>query len=161
MPIAIRAMISPRTTPMKIRFAVQMWGTSSEASIAALPAFGPEEDGPGQVVAGEQVCRGALELDLTLLEEDGTVRDRERDVERLLHDDHRLASRPQLVHQLEHPLHDDRRETERQLVDDEDLGLVQQDPGQCEHLLLAARQVAGQLVLALLELREQLEERQK
>src|ERR1700675_4895263 len=125
MPIAMRATMRPRTTPMKIRFAVQMWGTSSDASIRPLPALGAEEDRPGEVVTGEQIRGRALELDLTLLEEDGAVGDRQRDVERLLHDHHRLASRAQLVDQLEHALHDDRCEAERELVDDEDLGLVE------------------------------------
>ena len=55
-----------------------------------------------------QLLRVTLELDLALFEEDGPVGDRERDVERLLDDDHRLAARPQLVDELEHALHDDR-----------------------------------------------------
>ena len=40
---------------------------------------------------------------------------------------------------LEHLLHDDGREPERQLVDDQHLGLVHQRHREREHLLLAAR----------------------
>ena len=47
------------------------------------------------------------------------------------------------LHDLEQLLDDDRREPERQLVDDQHLGLVHERHRQGEHLLLAARQVAG------------------
>ena len=49
---------------------------------------------------------------------------------------------------LEHLLDDDRREPERQLVDDEHLGLVDQRHRQREHLLLAARQILRRRVAA-------------
>ena len=92
-------------------------------------------------------CGGALEPHLALLEEDRPVGDRERDVERLLDDEHRLAARLQLVDELEQALHDDRREAERQLVDQQDLGLVDQHAAEREHLLLAARQAASPICL--------------
>ena len=51
----------------------------------------------------------------------------------------------QRVDELEQPLHDDGCESERQLVDQQDLGFVDQHARECEHLLLAARQAAGRL----------------
>src|SRR5207237_1989621 len=106
-------------------------GTTMRAS-AALDA---EEDGAGEVVAVEQLLRGALELHLALLEEDRAVGDRERDVERLLDDEHRLAARAEPVDELEHALDHYGREAERELVDQEDLGLLHQHACQGEHLL--------------------------
>src|SRR2546421_11191940 len=105
-------------------FVVQMRGWSSEAITVALrpgrpwrpsasAAFRTEEHCASEVVALEQLARRSLELHLALLEEDRPVRDLERDVERLLHDDHRLVPGLERVDELEHALDDDRREPER------------------------------------------------
>src|SRR5690348_17045051 len=123
----------------------------------ASPTLDTEEDGTRQIVAGEQLARRALELDLTLLEEDRAVADRERDVERLLDDQHRLSSRLQLVDELQHALHHDRREAERQLVDEQHLGTVYEHTREREHLLLAAREAAGGLLPTVFELGKELE----
>ena len=67
----------------------------------------------------------------------------------------------QLVDELEHALHDDRREPERELVDQQDLGLVHQHAREREHLLLAAGEAARRLLAALGELGEELEHRRR
>src|SRR5262245_1381207 len=112
MPIAISAMLSPSTTPWKSRFAVQMWGCSRDANITRSAAFDAEEDSTREVVAFEQLCRGPLEFHFALLEEDRAVGDREGHVQRLLDDQHRLPLFLQAIDELEHALHDDRREAE-------------------------------------------------
>src|SRR5205085_3860189 len=133
-------------------------GWRSRCAVAAArpasPALGAEEDGARQVVARQQVTRRAFELDLPLLQKDGAIRDLERHVQGLLDDDHGLATRLQLVDELQQTLYDDRREPERQLVDEQDLGLVDQDARQGEHLLLAAREATGRLSSASAELWE-------
>ena len=52
----------------------------------------------------------AFEPHLTLLEEDRTIGDRERDIERLLDDDHRLTARLEVLDDFQESLHHDRRE---------------------------------------------------
>src|SRR5581483_2282593 len=105
MPMAMSAMISPRMHPMATRF-----GVSSEPSTSAPLAA--EEHGPHEIVAVEQLVGIALVPHLALLEEDGAVRDRQRDVERLLDDQHRLTACLQLLDRLEQTLHDDGRQPE-------------------------------------------------
>ena len=100
-----------------------------------------QEDRTGEVVARRQFLGRPNEADLTLLHEHRTIGDRERDVQRLLDDDHRQALFLERADDLEHLLHDDRREPERELVDDEHLGFVQQRHREREHLLLPARQI--------------------
>ena len=68
----------------------------------------------------------ALEADLALLEEDRPVGHGEGHVERLLDDDDRHALALQPLDDAEQLLDHDRREAEGQLVDEQDLGLVQQ-----------------------------------
>ncbi len=104
-----------------------------------------------------QVLGPALEPHLALLEEHGPVGDRQRHVERLLddHDRHPLGLEP--LDDLQQLLHDDRREAERQLVDEQHVGVVQERDGQGEHLLLAARHRTGRLVEPPGEVAEQVE----
>ena len=64
----------------------------------------------------------------------------------------------ELLDQLEQPLHDQRREPERQLVDHQQLGFVDQHPGQRDHLLLTARQARRDLLAVVVELGEELED---
>src|SRR3954447_1545406 len=117
-------------------------------------AFRAEEDRAREVVALEELLGRAFELHFALLEEDGPIRDRQRDVERLLHDDHRLPASLELVDDLEHALDDDWCETERQLVDQRVLGFVEEPPREPQHLLLTTRQALRHLLLAFGELRE-------
>ena len=55
---------------------------------------------------------------------------------------------------VEDLLHDERREAERRLVEEEQARPAHQRAGDGEHLLLAARQGAAALVQALLEARK-------
>ena len=55
----------------------------------------------------------------------------------------------QLLQRLEQLIDDDRRKAERQLVDDQDVGIRHQAAGDRHHLLLAAGQRAGDLALPL------------
>ena len=84
-------------------------------------------------------------------------RRRERDVHRLLDEDDRAALRVDLAHDVEQLLDDRRRQAERQLVDDQQLRLGDERHAERELLLLAAGQVAGQLVPALAQPREAVE----
>ena len=70
----------------------------------------------------------------------------ERDVHRLLDEDDRGALVADAAHDLEELLDDHRRQAERQLVDQQQLGPRQERHGQRQHLLLAARQVGGRVV---------------
>ena len=54
-------------------------------------------------------------------------------------------------------LHDQRRQPERRLVEEQQLGSAHQRPGDGQHLLLAARQAAGSLGAALPQPGEHLE----
>ena len=59
-------------------------------------------------------------------------------------------------HDLEHLLHDQRRQTLARLVEQQQLRVQQQGAGDCQHLLLAAGQLPALVGLALREAREQL-----
>ena len=78
----------------------------------------------------------------------------ERDVERLLDDDHRESLLLELAHDLEQRLDGHRRKAERQLVDEQYLGFVDQRHGEGEHLLLSPGQVARRRLPPLDEDRE-------
>ena len=132
--MAMRAMIIPWTD------ADEQQVGGEDRTQHTLSRLRPEEDSPYEVVALEQVRGGALEADRSLVQEDGPVRDGQRDVQRLLDDDHRLSLALQALDDAEKPFDDDRGKTQRQLVDQQDLGLVQQNPRQRQHLLLAARE---------------------
>ena len=138
--------IRPCDSPMKSRFAVQMCGWRSDASISrprsrrtprgrgrrarAAPARRPRSaPRPSRGRSpGRQIASATLSDCSTMII---------------------VCPRAlQLVDELEHPLHDDRREPERQLVDEQDLGLVHEHAGEREHLLLAAREAARRLLAA-------------
>src|SRR3546814_4530536 len=67
--------------------------------------------------------------------EHGPLGEVERDVHGLLDDDDGGAAAVDLLHHLEELAHDRRRQTERQLVDHEQLGPGHQRPAEREHLL--------------------------
>ena len=85
------------------------------------------------------------------------VGDRQRDVHRLLDEDDRAALGVDRAHHVEQLLDDRRRQAERQLVDDQQLRLGDERHAEREQLLLAAGQVAGQLVPPLAQPREAVE----
>ena len=82
-----------------------------------------------------------VEPDRALLHEERLVGGGERDVHRLLDEDHGDALLAELLHDVEELLDDERRQAERQLVDHEQLGLGEERHGQREHLLLATREL--------------------
>ena len=61
----------------------------------------------------------------------------------------------ELLDRLQQLLHDERRESEGELVDDEHLGVVEQRPCERHHLLLATRQRGCGLTGALAQTREE------
>src|SRR3954447_5190256 len=86
------------------------------------------------------------------------IRDAEREVRVLLDEQDRRALLVDLGDRLVDPLHQDRRDAHRRLVEEQQLGVGHQRAPDGEHLLLAARHRARLLLLALLETREQLED---
>ena len=82
-----------------------------------------EEDRTQQVGSIEQVGGEPVEADRALLEEVGPIGGVQRGVHRLLHDDHGHAVVVQLPHHTEQLLDQQRAQTERQLVDHQDLRL--------------------------------------
>ena len=84
----------------------------------------------------------------------GPVGEPEDLVRELLDDQDRQARRRDPAHVLVQLLDDDRRETHRQLVDEQHGGLGRERPGHREHLLLAARERARGLLAPLAQARE-------
>src|SRR3954462_15928662 len=99
-----------------------------------------EEHRPDQVAALHELADWAGEAGLALLHEVRPFGDAERDVDRLLDEEHGAALSAELVADLDELLHHDRREAERQLVDEEQLRVADKSPPERHHLLLAARQ---------------------
>ncbi len=75
----------------------------------------------------------------------------------LLDQEHADAVRGDSLERRHEALDDDRREAERELVDEDDLRLRDEGLGEHDHLLLATREQARRDAPALLELREELE----
>ncbi len=95
--------------------------------------------------------------DRAALHDVGAVREPERERRELLDQQHAgagLGDRPDRRYE---PVDDDRREPERELVDDHEPRMGHERLREHDHLLLAARERAGRIVEALLELGEQLE----
>ena len=84
-------------------------------------------------------------------------RDGEGDVDGLLDEDDRRTALADLLDHGEQLLDDHRREPERQLVDHQQARLREERLGEGEHLLLATGEVAGVVVPALAQDREQVE----
>ncbi len=72
-----------------------------------------------------------------------------------------IPARIQLADHREYFLHDQRRKAERRFVEQEQFRSRHQRAGQSEHLLLSARERAGQLLAAFLENRKHLVHRTK
>src|SRR5256712_4434979 len=73
----------------------------------------------------------------------------------LLDDQHRQPAGADASHQLEHLLHEDRREPGGRLVEEEQSRFGHEGPADRAHLLLAPRHAAGELAAALAQAREQ------
>ena len=85
----------------------------------------------------------------------GAVRGGQRDMHRLLDHQHGDAALAQFGDDLIDLAHDQRRQAERRLVEQQQLRRRHQGAGDRQHLLLAARELAGLLAEALLQDREQ------
>src|SRR4051812_17462683 len=120
MPRASIPNTSPDRNPLAMSCRVKRVAVIGSAALAT------EEDRTRQVVAFRELRRGSFEAHAALLEEHGAIRDRERDVERLLDDDDGQAVALQLLDDGEQLLDDDRRQAERELVDEQHVGIVQQ-----------------------------------
>jgi hypothetical protein len=103
----------------------------------------------------EQLGRLPREDDSAGLQDVAAVRDRERHVRVLLDYEDRHAGLVHLLDDLEVPLDQDRRETHRRLVHQQQLRPGHQCPAHRHHLLLAARERAGQLLAPLVQQREE------
>ncbi len=107
-----------------------------------------EVDGPQQLGMGRQLVGRSGEAHGPGLHHVDAVGHRHGDVHRLLHQQDGGAGLAHRLDGAEQLLDDDRRESERELVDQEQLGAGDGRHGESEHLLLAAREVAGPLVAA-------------
>ena len=101
-----------------------------------------------------ELGRGAGELDAADLEQIGAVDDLEHLLHVLLDDQHGQPFGADAPHQLEHLLHDQRRQAGGRLVHQQQLRLRHQRAADGAHLLLAAGERAGQLLAAVLQARE-------
>ena len=87
-----------------------------------------------------------MEADRALLHEERLVGDGERDVHRLLDEDHGDALFLELLDDGEELLDDERCEPERELVDHEHVGLGEERHREREHLLLTTGQLRRRVV---------------
>ena len=124
---------------------------------ASPGASAVEEDGTDEVGAIEELAGRAREADLTLLEEVRAFGDLERERHRLLDEQHRRAGFGELAHHGEQALDDDRREPERELVEQQEPWPRDERHREVQHLLLATRQVSGPRAETLPQLGEVLE----
>ena len=104
-----------------------------------------------------QLLGRALVADAAALEHVGLVREPERDVRELLDQEDADAGRGDGLEHGREALDDDRREPERQLVDEDHARVRDERLREHDHLLLAAREQAAGDPPALLELGEELE----
>ena len=108
--------------------------------------------------ARREAVGGTFERDLADLEHVRTLGDGQRHRGVLLDEDDRGPLTVDLADDLGDPRHDLRRQAERRLVEQQQLGLAHQRPADRQHLLLAAGQQDGALTPALVEAREQVDD---
>src|SRR3990170_4320945 len=113
---------------------------------------------PPHVRIGCQVGGGVGEDHPAGLEHVTAVRDFERLLGVLLHEQHRRPLGVDLANDAEDLLDEDRGETQRGLVEEENLRPGHQRPTDCQHLLLAAGQRPALLTRPLGEAREEAED---
>ena len=95
--------------------------------------------------------------DAATLEHVGGVGEPERDVRELLDQQDPDPRARHFLERRHEALHDDRRQAQRELVDDHDPRARDEGLGEHDHLLLAAREQARRRLPARLESREELE----
>ena len=103
---------------------------------------------PDEVLLGE-VGGPALHLGAAHLEEIGPVHELQHLAHVLLHDQDGVALLAHAADQVEEPEHHDRRQAHGRLVEQDQLGARHEGAAHREHLLLAAREAARSLALAL------------
>src|SRR5215467_963104 len=105
---------------------------------------------------GLELCGHAGEPDVSYFEQIGTVNEIEELLHVLLNNQYRQALPTDPAHEIEYLLHDQWRKSGRGLVEQQQLRPRHQRTCDRAHLLLAARQRAGELVAPFREAREQL-----
>src|SRR5205085_1107495 len=132
------------------RWAVTTVVTTARSIVGAAAAERERaEIGARDALVAAQLVGGAAEHDATLLEDVPAIGDGERRLRHLLDDQEREAVVTQTRERLEYLGHETRRQPERRLVEQQQPGPRHQRTRDREHLLLAARERAGELVLAL------------
>ena len=94
---------------------------------------------------GEDVFRAVRDAHAAELEHDAVIGILQRPLGVLLDHQHGDAARAHVLEQGEQLLHQDRRQTDRGLVDQHQLGFEHQPAGDLQHLLLAAGERRGLL----------------
>ena len=113
------------------------------------------EQPPDVLRVGEELrCRAGVD-DAAAVEDDDVAREPLHDGEVLL-DEHDRRQLGRALERLRHLGDEQRRETLRRLVDEQELVAVEERPRDRDHLLLPARERAGPLRGALAELRKEL-----
>src|SRR5438067_10355985 len=122
-----------------------------------FPCSKPQIEFANELVVVELVGGAAFEGDLAVDDDVAAVGNADGLDEVLLRHQHRqLVTVLQFLDLLDRALDENRGETDRRLVDQEDLGRRHQRARQGQHLLLAAAEAAGQLATPLAEHRERL-----
>jgi hypothetical protein len=116
-----------------------------------------EEDRTQQIGTLQQFRGEAVKADGPLLHEECLVGRGERDVHRLLDEDHRNALVLELLDDREELFDDKGREPEGELVDHEDVGLGEERHCEREHLLLAAGELCGRVAQPAPQRREEVQ----
>src|ERR1700682_97767 len=107
------------------------------------------QEGRLDLVVGEQFLAAALQRDLSRLEHVAAVGDAQRLIHVLLDEQHRHSLSVDLPDGDENGLHQERRQSQRRLVEKEQARVGHQPARDGQHLLLAARERPGQLPDAL------------
>ena len=130
-----------------------------DAAIAAARAARADHSGANTAVTTRSAASDAGPSQVMAPWSSSTTRSHsaERVADVLLDDQQRGAGGAQPVEAQVDLVDDDRRQPERQLVGDEQLGLLHEHAGHGEHPLLAARERAGDLLAPVGERREELE----
>src|SRR5687768_14173066 len=124
------------------------------AVAAALPAAGAQVE-LADVLVRAQPLRRAVEDDAPVLHHVPVVRHLERHLRVLLHDEQRdLQAVPDHAQALHELANHERRETQGELVDEQQLRRAHEGGGDAEHLALAAGKVAGFALREACELRK-------
>src|SRR5579862_2119939 len=145
---------------MKRNRCVSLWALLRYPRPRALhPRASNPDVGLPHAVVRQQLGAGAAEHDAAGLEDVAAMREREglRHVLLDQHDREAGLAVESLDH-AEHLVHDHRRQAERGLVEEDELRLAHEAAADREHLLLAPRERAGGLALALREPREERED---